>query len=85
MSGFIKESVSVALSGDGGDELFCGYNRYNLGYKLQKLTSNVPSLLINIIANMIAMAPLSIIQSLSGALPNKFQYNSLPDKIKSLD
>ena len=84
MSGFIKESVSVALSGDGGDELFCGYNRYNLGYKLQKLTSNVPSLLINIIANMIAMAPLSIIQSLSGALPNKFQYNSLPDKIKKL-
>ena len=42
LSELATEKVKVAFSGDGGDELFCGYTRYNNGYKAYKLINNFP-------------------------------------------
>ena len=50
VSQLAKNDVKVALSGDGGDELLCGYNRYVSSDNYSRNFNLIPTLLKNVLA-----------------------------------
>jgi len=59
VSELAKQSVTVCLSGDGGDELFAGYNRYIWGNKAWSGLSRLPVTLRRGLGGMLSAVPLS--------------------------
>ncbi len=81
VSAMTRRHVTVALSGDGGDELFAGYNRYQLTQQFWRTLSLLPrSLRKSAAAAVSAIAP-DRWTSLLSALPSRLRPPQAGDKV----
>lgn len=81
VSQLAKQHVTVSLSGDAGDELFCGYNRYQITEKLWRKLSIVPSPLRAMLAKGITSFSPSVWDGLANAIPGAARYAAFGDKL----
>lgn len=56
-----REHVTVALSGDGGDELFCGYGRYGHAVKLRARLQVLPTPLRHFAGGVVRAVPATLL------------------------
>lgn len=81
VSQLAKQHVTVSLSGDAGDELFCGYNRYQITEKLWHKLALVPAPLRALVANGITALSPTAWDSFAGIIPGAGRYATLGDKL----
>jgi asparagine synthase (glutamine-hydrolysing) len=81
VSKLAKQHVSVSLSGDAGDELFCGYNRYQMTHKLWNKLSMLPVPLRTALAKGINTISPQAWNNLAAYMPGAIRFNNIGDKL----
>ena len=84
VSELARKHVTVSLSGDGGDELFFGYNRYTQGYRIWKNLHRIPMPLRQTLARVLQITPGALLEGLMGILPKHYKVPHLADWLPEL-
>lgn len=81
VSQMTRQHVTVALSGDAGDEMFAGYNRYQISASLWPRLSKVPGPLRQAAAWGLTRFSPATLNRLAGHLPGSGRWAGVGDKL----
>ncbi len=84
VSELARKHVTVCLSGDGGDELFCGYSRYTQGYEIWHTLQRLPNPIRQAVGSLMQVFPGAPIEYLLNFLPKHFQIPHFADRLPKL-
>jgi asparagine synthase (glutamine-hydrolysing) len=81
VSALAREHVTVSLSGDAGDELFSGYNRYQITAQLWSRLATLPSGLRSAMAWVLTRPSPERLNSLATSIPGASRWANIGEKI----
>lgn len=79
-----RRFVTVCLSGDGGDEVFAGYNRHVLGPRLWRRLGPLPAPVRRAAAGALLAPPRAVWDRAAGMLPARVRVRNPADKVEKL-
>ncbi len=84
LSRLTQKSVKVALSGDGGDEVFCGYNRYASGFAAFQRLNRMPRPLRRMTSALLHNLPAHLMDRVMSRMPQRLRHAAIGDKLTKL-